>query len=223
MSIDKDLEQQFERRKEVSIEIGTPVLMQISGVAGRLPTLFVGMDRQRSYMIFKVPRAEVNLAVRLIRGATVVIRYRHQGRIYGFEAAVLGTVHDPYPLLFVAIPSIIEEHRLRKTQRIDCYRPCMLATSDGEEAGVVINLSHNGIRCLFSGITSAKRTPDQLKEREVAVTFALQDGEEPLSVVARIISAQPLHGAFNCGLRFENLPEAASWKLLAYISEHGTE
>src|SRR5690242_12603869 len=98
--LDKDLERQFENGKRVLIEIGTEVLMEINGVTGRLPSVFVGMEANR-YMIFKVPKAQVNLANKLIKGGGIVVRYRYQGRIYGFQSVILGTVSEPFGLLFL--------------------------------------------------------------------------------------------------------------------------
>lgn len=216
-SDDNDIEKHFQQRK-VNIEIGTQVLMQISGVAGRFPSQFVGRDQER-FMIFKIPRAQVNLSNRLVKGAPLVVRYRHQGRIFGFESMILGVMPEPFGLLYVNSPNIIEEHRLRKNTRIDCYLPCSVELAEGQAGGVIVNISSQGARCLFSGMKSTRKVLDELRDQEVKVHVALKESEPPMMLTAKVLSAQQFHGAVSAGMRFENLDETSQAKLVAHINE----
>ena len=215
--IDQDLEKLFQR-KRVAIDVGTQVLMQIKGVVGRLPSQFIGRDGDR-YMIFKLPRAQVNLSMRLVKGVPVVVRYRHQGRIFGFESMILDSVPEPFGLLFLTCPNIIEEHKLRKSPRLDCYVPCSVELSTGAASGVIVNMSTQGARCIFSGMKAAKGSLETLRHQDVKVQLSLAENEDPLNLAARILSAQQLHGAVSAGLKFENMDETVHAKLLAKLSE----
>jgi c-di-GMP-binding flagellar brake protein YcgR len=216
-SDENEIEKHFQQRK-VSIEIGTQVLMQINGVAGRFPSQFVGRDQDR-FMIFKIPRAQVNLSNRLMKGAPLVVRYRHQGRIFGFESMIVGIIAEPFGLLFINSPNIIEEHRLRKNTRVDCYLPCSVELVEGQAGGVIVNISSQGARCLFSNMKSNRRVLDELRDQVVKVHVALRESEAPLLLTARVLSAQQFHGAVSAGLRFENVDEASQSKLVTHISE----
>lgn len=215
---DKDIERHFESSRRVSIEMGTDVLMQITGVAGRLPSVFIGMESHR-YMIFKVPRAQVNLSTKLTKGSGVIVRYRFQGRIYGFQSTILGTVSEPYGLMFLNAPDVVEEHNLRKKQRIDCYFPCDVEIGERREPGVVVNISLSGSRCIFSSLRSSRDVLAGLRDKEVKLVVQLAEREQILSLPGRILSAQQFHGAVSAGLQFDELDEKSLQCLKAHMTE----
>lgn len=215
---DKDLERHFDAGKRVSIDMGTDVLMQINGVAGRLPSVFIGMEANR-YMIFKVPRAQVSLSSKLTKGSGVVVRYRFQGRIYGFQSIILGTVSEPYGLMFLNAPNVVEEHNLRTKQRIDCYFPCAVEMEEKQEPGVVVNISLSGCRCIFSALRSSREMLASIRDKPVKLILQMSEGGASLHVPGRILSAQQFHGALSAGIRFETLDDHTITKLKAYLTE----
>lgn len=215
---DKDLERHFESGKRLSIDMGTDVLMQINGVAGRLPSVFIGMEAHR-YMIFKVPRAQVNLSAKLSKGSGVIVRYRHQGRIYGFQSIILGTVSEPYGLMFLNAPDVVEEHNLRKKLRIDCYFPCEVELGEQREPGVVVNISLSGCRCIFSSLRSSREVLVGLRDKPIKLITQIDERELPLVLPGRVLSAQQFHGAVSTGISFDELDDASSALLKSHITE----
>lgn len=215
---DKDIERHFDNGKRVSIDMGTEVLMQISGVAGRLPSLFVGMDASQ-YMIFKMPRAQVSLASKITKGCGVIIRYRYQGRIFGFQSTILGTVSEPYAVMFIRAPDVVEEHNLRKKHRIDCYFPCEVEIGEQREPGVVVNISLSGCRCIFSSLRSSRDVLAGLRDKPIKMIAEIDEQEESLVVPGRILSAQQFHGAVSAGINFDELEESTSLRLKTHMTE----
>jgi hypothetical protein len=126
---------------------------------------------------------------------------------------------EPFGLLYVNSPNIIEEHRLRKNTRIDCYLPCSVELAEGQAGGVIVNISSQGARCLFSGMKSTRKVLDDLRDQEVKVHVALKENEPPMMLTAKVLSAQQFHGAVSAGMRFENLDETSQAKLVAHINE----
>lgn len=215
---DKDVERHFEYGKRVSIDMGTEVLMQISGVSGRLPSMFIGMEASR-YMIFKLPRAQVSLSSKLAKGSGVIVRYRFQGRIYGFQSTILGTVSEPYGLMFVNAPDVVEEHNLRKKQRIDCYFPCEVEIGERREPGVVVNISLSGCRCIFSSLRSSRDVLASLRDKPINMIAQIDEHEDNLVVPGRILSAQQFHGAVSAGINFDDLDESTGIRLKTHMAE----
>lgn len=214
----KDIEHHFEAGKRISIDMGTDVLMQISGVAGRLPSVFIGMEAHR-YMIFKIPRAQVNLSTKLVKGAGVIVRYRYQGRVYGFQSSIIDTVAAPVGLMFLKAPDVVEEHNLRKKQRIDCYFPCEVEIGEKREPGVVVNISMSGCRCIFSSLRSSRDVLAGLRDRPAKLLVQLAEKEKTLVVPGRILSAQQFHGAVSAGMQFEELDDESSLCLKTHMAE----
>ncbi|OOG23262.1 hypothetical protein B1C78_11935 [Thioalkalivibrio denitrificans] len=215
-SYDEHVEKQFETGKRVSIEMGTEVLMQIEGVAGRLPSTFIGMEAGR-YAIFKIPRASVSLTAKLIKGNMVVVRYRYHGSVFGFQTPILGTVVDPFGLLFVACPKIIEEYNLRKARRIDCYLPCTVKIGEEKAQGTVVDISVQGCRCFFSAPDAATVSDDD-GGTPAEITLSLEEGEAPVTLPGRIVSAHPYHGALSAGIEFNELDDAMKKRVKNYVA-----
>ncbi len=214
----RDIEHHFESTKRIAIDIGTDVLMQITGVAGRLPSVFIGMEAHR-YMIFKVPRAQINLSTKLVKGGGVIVRYRYQGRIYGFQSTILGTVAEPVGLMFLRAPDVVEEHNLRKKQRIDCYFPGEIEIGEKREPGVVVNISMSGCRCIFSSLRSSRDVLAGLRGKQVKLLVQLGEQEKTLVVPGHILSAQQFHGAVSAGIQFDELDEASLLCLKTHMAE----
>ncbi len=108
----------------------------------------IGMQ-QNNFIIIKTPE---NLSGKKnpqeLIDSTLLVKYIHAGRKIVFKTRVLEAINRPVPLLFLAYPSSIRFHELRKVKRTLIMVPCTLHTRDVEEYyGMLTDLSLRGSLC----------------------------------------------------------------------------
>lgn len=77
---------------------------------------------------------------------TIVVKYLHEGTVYGFETLVLNHITRPAPLLFFEYPESIEKLDLRNASRTNCNIDSTLHTADSDYDCLVVNASDTGCR-----------------------------------------------------------------------------
>ena len=215
---DKHLSEVTEARRNLMIDMGTEVFLQVEKVVGRFPSKFLGMDLD-NYLIFKMPKAQLDLSNRLVKGTGVIVRYRYQGRIYGFQSTILGISGKPFSMLIMKPPELIEEHNLRQRDRLDCYLPCSVDMGGEVESGVVVNISHFGCRCIFSAMSWSKGEKAASQHIDVIVKVALQENDGVMELNGRVSSAHQFHGAVSAGIEFVDMSQETELKLKSCLLE----
>lgn len=138
----------FHSGKRISIEIGTPLQIRISGVDFNYNSTLIGMEIDK-YLIIKAPAALTGLAKqKLFRGSKILIRYLYKGSAFGFQSELMEDLYTPLKLLFVGYPEIIERHNLRSGERIDCVLPITIKTHNDERNGIILDINKLGCRCV---------------------------------------------------------------------------
>lgn len=117
----------------------------------------------------------------------LILRFLHEGVVYGFRTAVSRLVTDPEHLVFVHYPRLVEHVSVRREPRTACCMPCRVAyDGSGPQPGLMLDVSAAGCRIVgqFEREEAAPSAGCQ-----VTVILALPDRTEPfqaLGVVRRL-------------------------------------
>lgn len=138
--------------KGIDIEPGTPLQIEIEGIAFRFASTFIGMEAQE-YLILKVPEVPReapirNIRTKLISGVHLVVRYLNEGSVIGFRSQLSEAIFAPHKLMFVKYPKTIEQHDLRSDKRVNCTIPVKIVIDNKNYKGTMLDISKKGCRYL---------------------------------------------------------------------------
>ena len=140
--------EQWDVPGKVAIGLGTPVQVELEGVAGRTPGTLVGLVPERYLVLGLGGERDANYS-KLFKGNSIVVRYIFDGAVYGFQTASLGSVTSPDRLLFVSYPSIVAEQSLRSFPRSACVLAAEIEIDDEETPAQVLDLSVRGLQLVY--------------------------------------------------------------------------
>ena len=139
----------FNFGKRITLDVGVDVQLKLEGVGFALQSTVVGME-PGEYLIIKSPKSFVSIKHKCVPGSEMVVRYLHNGTVYGFQTKLIEFITSPTKLFFLEYPRIIEHHDLRHEKRFPCHFPARLKLRDGRDvASVISDISQNGCRCLI--------------------------------------------------------------------------
>jgi hypothetical protein len=133
---------------ELSLAMGINLQVEIHDVMFRIPATIVGFIPDQCILV-TIPLAErKRVASKIYAGSKIVVRYIHEGSVFGFESEFLGDITTPVALQIIAYPVFVAHRSLRSGKRVDCFLPGQLTAPELTYPGVVLNISETG--CLFS-------------------------------------------------------------------------
>jgi hypothetical protein len=186
-----------DRVAKLSIEIGTPLQVEVVGDENRYRSFLVGMQRD-DFLIIKVPQNPdfprsdaVELEYR--------IRYVYQGTVFGFPAVAMGTEGPPVDVLFLEYPAKVENFELRSHRRVSCTLPARIDSEELTLAGVFLDMSDRG-GCWVSKDPKASELSSG-QSVSVAVDIPGCEGETRLEGTIR--RAAKVASRVNLGVEFE--------------------
>lgn len=172
---------QQEKKADVCIglEFGTLLNIQFEG-AGSAKTSVIGIDRDKCLII--KPPALVGIETKLFKKNQTVVRYFHDGTIFGFRCTLIGFIKTPSPLLILSYPDAAEQLNLRKHKRLSCLLNGQLLTDPLAVKIAILDISHSGCRFAVPDPTGLDMlrygmgstitiTADMNKEIQETVTF----------------------------------------------------
>lgn len=146
---------------------------------------------------------------------TVVIKYVHEGTVYGFESVVLNHITRPAPLLFFEYPDTIEKLDLRKSSRTNCNIDGTLHSTDGDYDCLVVNASETGCRLSVAVKSRDPLTMTQVDD-DMVVSFALGSlGSLKLPICVKNIETSG--GVMLLGCMFVDIQEDEQQRITAYV------
>lgn len=200
---------------QLSVTLGKEVIIRIPGKEQSYRGTVVGLDPY-DFVITKV-RLPSALRDQLRLGGNVVVKYVHQGTIYGFRARVHNAIASPAPLLFFEYPDVIEKLDLRKTERSSCNIDSVLHTTEAEVECMVVNVSQTG--CKISARARAHDALQQLKiDDALIVAMNLGGiGEQKVAVAVKNISLDK--GIISLGCMFLDITKQEMATIQKYLDK----
>lgn len=145
------------------------------------------------YILMDLP-ALPDEAAAILKDATCVLRFVHDGAACGFDSKILDWCDMGLPFFRVAWPKDVEVLHVRKHARIPVQLPCTIGYAGGEEHAEVRDLSIGGCG-LFSKRFFKEGTPMQL-------SFTLPDGVPLSGIRAQVCRTRPQGNGVFVGCHF---------------------
>lgn len=161
---------------------GTAVQVEFDGVRERTSAVVLGYDPDQ-FLILKLLGQKIHELSKLFKGNTVILRYIHEGVVYGFECQSLGSVTTPERLLFANYPTIVATQNLRQHPRQKCALPATVVIEEQEYPAACLDLSKGGAQLRFvappppesaEGEDEEAAEPPELKVPEVETELGLK-------------------------------------------------
>lgn len=151
---------------QLEIPLGKDVVVRIPSANQTYKGKIVGYEPYE-YLIAQV-RLPSKVRQDLALGGQLILKYVHQGSVYGFRAIVTNAIASPASLIFFEYPSIIEKIALRRSSRAMCSIDGLLQTIEDEYECMVVNVSESGCK-----ISARAGTRDDLARTKVGETMVI--------------------------------------------------
>ena len=133
-----------EKNSRINIELGCPLFIEIGDQRNKLSSRVVGVEH-RDYLIIRTPSGAGGVPLK--PGKIFIVKYVHQGIVYGFKTHVLAAITHPANLLFIGYPKKVDEQGLRSENRYKCSLKCVVKTTKYAGPGTLVDISMNGCCC----------------------------------------------------------------------------
>lgn len=199
---------------QLQIAIGTQLTLQIVGSEERIKSDLIGI-RSHDYLICDI--ASIEILKQFRPGTIIIVRYLYFGNIYGFRSSVITSVSKPSLIVFLSFPEAIENHSLRKKERVPCNIPVKAKVLTTEVNGVILDLSAEG--CKF-GMKVSKNDVARLFQVDDDITIFLpflgiEGPEDGIQAIVRHIVEDEDKRIM--GLQFEKPSEAITSTIDLYV------
>lgn len=145
---------QHQEKGHLGIELGIMLRIQLRGMKDTWNSTLVGMARNR-YLIAEIP-AIPGLWVKLHQMNNIIVRYLHDGMVYGFYSTLIGEMSEPFRVAFLSYPEDIEIVNLRKSVRAPCLIPALISVNGASHPGAFTDVSEGGCSFLFDRSDNAE-------------------------------------------------------------------
>ena len=210
--MDQEIRTVSNRGMRLTVELGSPLLIQFEGREERLRSIFVGMDPP-AYLIIQTPRSS-DMENCLYEGNGVIVRYLCLGNVYGFRSELLHHITEPFRLMFLSYPGKVETLNLRKHSRVDSHIPATLHLNQEKIEGVIMDISVKG--CRFSFNLQESNLALQAGQK-VQLSFPLLGLEGEKHVEGEVRSITQDSNKASIGVQFDELDADVSAKVETYV------
>lgn len=205
------------RKALANLQPGSPLFLDVPGLAVRLNSLLVGMCPKK-FILVTVPRqpeaTPQTIYPLLYQGNTVTCYAMLPGSAAAFKSHIIRFIMSPFPLIFLSFPPELQLVNVRKHARVRCLFDGVLRLGQTELRGMITDLSHGGCSFTFplngqpTGIKS--ETPVELECGQLGAV-----GKQTLNASVRSTSGKEKIGRL--GLRFESVPPELGASLERFI------
>jgi c-di-GMP-binding flagellar brake protein YcgR len=212
----KALDMQKQGDQRLAIGLGKELFVQVIGMEERFNAFLIGMEPPK-YLIIHM-QTPSKLWKSLDKGSQLVVRYLHSGNIYGFQTKLIGSITNPFRLIFLSYPEEIEAHNLRNTERISSYIPATAVVNDEEVRGIITDLSTGGAR--FTIATGAASLQGKVNIGEdITVSFPLLGIEGMQRCRGKIKRLDGDMEKISFGIQFIGVDSIIESKIDAYVKD----
>jgi c-di-GMP-binding flagellar brake protein YcgR len=204
--------------KSLLIPHGTQVQLEIDGILAKLKSYSVGFLPE-DCLIFKYPSMTSlgPISHKLFKGNKIIVGYIDKGNVFGFQSEILGFITEPVKLIFVAYPSVIARHNLRKGKRVACS---LLAEADvdGEKfEGLITDISETGC-CLSITPQMAEQSFPSMRINQAFLIHCQMPGiEAPVEIEGRVKNFQRDTQRVSIGTTFDDVDPVVRDSIVNFI------
>jgi hypothetical protein len=198
------------------IEVGASLQIQVGQLISRMESTLIGI-RHGKYLIITMPRGPSQSAARLHEeGTSLIVRYIHNGNVYGFKAAVLNMISSPEKLLAITYPVHVEVYELRNYPRLNCFLPARVFIGNRVIDGSVIDISRTGAHYTCSVCHDINQLAEQVGD-EIQLDVQLPGTDGYTHIVANLRSVHASSDKMELGIRFDRFDTHQLTNLLSFL------
>lgn len=147
-------------------------------------------------------------------GDTLLVRFMHEGTVFGFRTMVTRFSAEPEYLLFVHYPRAVEQVSVRRYPRLACTMPCEVAIGGTPRRALLVDLSAQGC-----GIVAPldETQPPPAVEEPVTVTLCVPGETRTRSVTGQVKRLAKHRDTWRAGVAFETAETALFAGLEPYL------
>ncbi len=208
--------------QRINIEMGTSLLLNIEGIEGKLKSHLIGLIPSE-FIIIKAPIGYSGIKEKLFEGNKVTVRYLQHGQAYGFETFLMTLVTKPKMMLILSYPTTINTVSLRKTERYDCYIPCVLEIEGQDLTGTIMDISLNGCRCLLPELPSKIQRSVGKDTISGRLKFESPSNKDNIELSVLAVNKTDYKSTSKIGISFDNLDsgvETSLVKVIEFLGKH---
>lgn len=148
----------------------------------------------------------------------IVVKYLHEGTVYGFRCEVLNHITRPAHLLFFTYPDSLEKLDLRKSSRTSCNIDGTIYTMEGKGYDcLVLNVSETGCKVAV-GVNARDQLNSLEKGEDMVVTMQLGNfGSVKLPVSIKNITKEK--GNIHFGCMFLDINDEEQEQISQYVEK----
>jgi c-di-GMP-binding flagellar brake protein YcgR len=198
---------------QLRVSLGKNVVMRIPGADHSYRGRIVGLDPYE-YLIASV-RMPGRVREQLALGGQIIVKYIHQGTVYGFKSTAFNAITSPTSLVFFAYPTVIEKVELRRDSRTKCNIGGMLRSEEGEYECMIVNISATGCQATVRAGTRDPMARLEVGDTMVAIANLGTEGTLKLPIVVRNIKRE--RGLHCIGAMFLDLNDIEEERIGTYL------
>lgn len=207
------------------MDLNTVLQVEVQGYLNRLKCHLVGKEEGR-YLIIKIPVLENSEDI-FVKDKELVVRYVHQGSVFGFRSSIVFTLLDHFNVVFVQFPKEIEDYNLRSSKRFDCYLPARLEVMTSHQnrqlrfQGVLGDISKGGCKATIN-LKELEWVKEPLKIKSVVEMFISLPGVEgELLLQGAVRSMSQDSEVLSLGIQFADLGGGTQTQLNKFFAVNG--
>jgi c-di-GMP-binding flagellar brake protein YcgR len=200
------------KHQELDLQSGHPVMVQFPGSSVRHKGVYVGGERQ-AYLVIRMLEPE-KLDALPPTGGQVLGGCVKLGTVFAFEAETIGSIHEPFVLLFLSYPQTLQARRLRGSARVPSDIPARARLAHRELRGRLVDLSAGG--CRFA-VRARGAEPGIQPGAPIELVFLLLGGYGEQTVRGHVRTCDLEAGLLNVGIQFDEIDPAIREKIEAYV------
>jgi len=204
------------------MDFNTVLQIQVQSYPNRLKSYLVGKEEGR-YLIIKMP-AVVNPEEVFTEDKELVIRYIHQGSVFGFKSPIMLAVQKPFNVLFIRSPEKVEDHNLRTHKRFECNLPARLEVVTRHQnrqlrfQGVIGDMSKGGCKATIS-LQELEWVKEPLKiQSTIEIFLSLPGVEGELFLSGAVRSMSQDSAILSLGIQFVDLSGKSEVQLEKFLA-----
>lgn len=157
---------------KLAAEIGTEMQVEITNLESRVKLTLIGVVPGQ-YLILRIPEKlfQSSGSAAFKTGSSLNIRSISRGSAFGFHSSIIGFHQTPDTLLYAKYPEKIQQHTIRKNQRVKCLLPAKLMYESIQIAGITADISRSG--CHFQAKKDFSSEQVKLTQSGEKITLAL--------------------------------------------------
>ncbi len=155
----------------LKLDIGSDLFLQFKDREDYFPSYLIGL-KPDAYMIIETP-AVLGNEYAVTKGRQIILKYKHLGEVYRFNASVIESLEKPFKITFITYPAQIEKIEFRNSSRVFCSMPATFYYKDNKVQGTITDISIGGCRFKTKDINKFEDITLIKRDEEVTLRFAL--------------------------------------------------